>query len=123
MLIRLQWYAWAPRDGVHWAVPVMAGLPFGWGTLSTFLACMSYIVDVYGTANSASAVAANGMLRFALGAAFPQFIIQLYSSSIGIHWAGSIFAFTSVAMIPVPWFFFWKGRSLRLKSHYPTNTA
>jgi hypothetical protein len=82
---------------------------------------MAYLIDVYGTANSASAVAANGMLRFAMGAAFPQFIIQLYDSSIGIHWAGSIFAFISVVMIPVPWIFFWKGRQLRLRSHYPTN--
>ncbi|CAG9988180.1 unnamed protein product [Clonostachys byssicola] len=119
--IGLFWYAWTPNQSTHWIVPVLAGLPFGWGTLASFLSCMAYLIDVYGTANSASAVAANGMLRFAMGAAFPQFIIQLYDSSIGIHWAGSIFAFISVVMIPVPWIFFWKGRQLRLRSHYPTN--
>ncbi|KAK7225026.1 hypothetical protein V2G26_013029 [Clonostachys chloroleuca] len=119
--IGLFWYAWTPDQNTHWIVPVLAGLPFGWGTLASFLSCMAYLIDVYGTANSASAVAANGMLRFAMGAAFPQFIIRLYDSSIGIHWAGSIFAFISVIMIPVPWIFFWKGRQLRLRSHYPTN--
>ncbi|KAI3394367.1 hypothetical protein diail_2833, partial [Diaporthe ilicicola] len=106
--IGLFWYAWAPRAGVHWIVPALAGLPVGWGTLTGFLTAIAYIVDVYGSANSASAVAANGLLRFLLGAAFPQFIIQLYSSQIGIYWAGSIFAFLSLLLVPVPWFFFYR---------------
>ena len=121
-LLLSQWYAWAPRASVHWIVPALAGLPVGWGTLTAFLTAIAYIVDVYGSANSASAVAANGLLRFLLGAAFPQFIIQLYQSRIGIYWAGSIFAFLSLALVPVPWYFFYKGRQLRQKSHYPTNT-
>lgn len=116
-----QWYAWAPRESVHWIIPALAGLLVSWGTLTAFLTAIAYIVDVYGSANSASAVATNGLLRFLLGASFPQFIIQLYSSRIGIYWAGSIFAFLSLALVPVPWFFFYKGRELRRRSHYPTN--
>ena len=80
---------------------------------------MSYLVDTYLVTNSASAVAANGFIRFALGAAFPLFIIQVYEG-LGIHWAGSLFAFIGVAMIPVPWVFFYKGKELRRKSHYKT---
>ncbi|KAF2730702.1 putative polyamine transporter 4 [Polyplosphaeria fusca] len=120
--IGLFWYAWAPHPDVHWIVPALAGIPVGWGTLMAFLTSITYLVDVYGTANSASAVAANGLLRFLLAAAFPQFIIQLYTSRIGIYWAGSIFAFLSLALVPVPWYFFYRGRYLRQKSHYPTNT-
>ncbi|KAF1992969.1 MFS general substrate transporter, partial [Amniculicola lignicola CBS 123094] len=116
--IGLFWWAWAPHASVHWIVPALAGLLVGWGTLLAFLTNMTYIVDVYGSANSASAVAANGLLRFVLGAAFPQFIIQLYHSSIGIYWAGSIFAFLSLALVPVPWYFFYRGRYLRQSSHY-----
>ncbi|KAK5997933.1 Polyamine transporter 4 [Cladobotryum mycophilum] len=119
--IGLFWYAWAPHENVHWIVPVLAGFPFGWGTLANFLACMAYIVDTYGTANGASAVAANGILRFLLGAAFPLFIFQVYQK-MGIHWAGSLFAFISVAFIPVPWIFFLKGPELRKRSHYSTAT-
>ncbi|KAK3985092.1 polyamine transporter 4 [Cladorrhinum sp. PSN332] len=118
--IGLFWYAWTPRPSVHWMVPVMAGLPFGWGTLANFLSAMTYIVETYGTANSASAVASNGVVRFTLGAVFPLFILQVYEG-VGIHWAGSIFAFISVAFIPVPWVFFVKGKELRRRSHYPTN--
>jgi hypothetical protein len=40
---------------------------------------------------------------------------------MGIHWAGSVFAFVAVAMMPVPWIFFWKGKVLRAKSHYDTS--
>ncbi|KAI0485251.1 major facilitator superfamily domain-containing protein [Xylariaceae sp. FL0804] len=120
--IGLFWYAWTPHHSVHWIVPALSGLFVGWGTLTYLLTSIAYIVDVYGTENSASAVAAIGLLRYLLGAAFPQFIIQLYESRVGIYWAGSIFAFLSLALVPVPWFFFYKGRYLRMKSHYPTNT-
>ena len=119
-LTNAQWYAWTPRQSVHWIVPVLAGFPFGWGTLANFLSCMTYIVETYGPANSASAVASNGVLRFSLGAIFPLFIFQVYQN-VGIHWAGSIFAFISLLFIPVPWVFFVKGKELRRRSHYPTN--
>ncbi|KAF2875791.1 putative polyamine transporter 4 [Massariosphaeria phaeospora] len=117
--IGLFWFAWAPRPSVHWIVPVLAGVPFGWGTLAVFLASLTYLVDTYQVANGASAVAANGLLRFTLGAIFPLFTVQMYEK-LGIQWAGSIFAFISVAMIPVPWIFFWKGKQLRQKSAYNT---
>jgi hypothetical protein len=80
---------------------------------------MCYILDTYLVTNSASAVAANGAIRFALGAVFPLFITQVYES-LGIHWAGSLFALISLAMIPVPWVFFFKGKELRRSSHYET---
>ncbi|KAM7190943.1 polyamine transporter 4 [Rhypophila sp. PSN 637] len=117
--IGLFWYAWTPRESIHWIVSVLAGFPFGWGTLASFLSCMAYIADTYMVANTASAIAANGMIRFTLSAVFPLFIIQVYEG-LGIHWAGSLFAFISVAFIPVPWYLFYRGRALRAKSHYPT---
>jgi hypothetical protein len=40
---------------------------------------------------------------------------------IGIHWAGSVFAFISVVLMPVPWIFYWKGKMLRARSYYDTN--
>lgn len=35
-----------------------------------------YLVDVYGRPNGASALAANGLVRYTLGAVFPLFAIQ-----------------------------------------------
>lgn len=120
--IGLFWFAWTPRITVHWIVPVLAGVPFGWGTLGIFISSTAYLVEVYQVTNSASAIAANGILRYTLGAAFPLFTIQLYTS-LGIHWAGSIFAFLSLCLTPVPWIFFWKGKLLRAKSSYDTSLA
>lgn len=117
--IGLFWFAWAPSRSVHWIVPVLAGVPFGWGCLSIFISATTYLVDVYGAANGASAVAANGILRYGLGAAFPLFTLQMYEG-MGIHWAGSVFAFVGLAMMPVPWVFWWKGDVLRRRSLYDT---
>ncbi|RDW69931.1 hypothetical protein BP5796_08328 [Coleophoma crateriformis] len=118
--IGLFWFAWSPRESIHWIVPVEAGVPFGWGALTIFISSTTYLVDVYGAANGASAVAANGILRYAFGAAFPLFTIQMYEK-LGIHWAGTVFAGISVVMMPVPWVFFAYGKSLRLRSRYETS--
>lgn len=120
--IGLFWFAWAPHKDTHWIVPVLAGVPFGWGSLSIFLASTTYLVDVYQAANGASALAANGILRYGFGAIFPLFTIQMYQA-LGVHWAGSVFAFVALVMIPIPWIFFWKGKELRARSHYDTNSS
>ncbi|RKF79575.1 Polyamine transporter 4 [Golovinomyces cichoracearum] len=119
--IGLFWFAWTPSVNNHWILPVLAGVPFGWGTLGIFISSTAYLVDVY-QVNSSSAIAANGILRYSLGGAFPLFTLQIYTG-LGIHWAGSLFAFLSVILTPVPWIFFWKGRLLRAKSRYDTSSA
>jgi hypothetical protein len=41
--IGLFWFAWAPRENVHWIVPVLAGVPFGWGSLDIFVSSRTNI--------------------------------------------------------------------------------
>ena len=118
--IGLFWFAWSPRQGVHWIVPVLAGVPFGWGAIAIFISATTYMVEVYQAENGASASAANGFLRYLFGASFPLFTLQMYEG-LGIHWAGSVFAFVSLLLLPVPWLFFWKGKELRKRSRYNTN--
>ncbi|KAI9825796.1 MAG: hypothetical protein M1832_000736 [Thelocarpon impressellum] len=137
--IGLFWFAWAAREEVHWIVPVLSGVPFGWASLAIFvgfpssllprtyssgiqLSVTTYLVDVYQAASSASAIAANGILRYILGAAFPLFTIQMYQG-LGIPWAGSTFAFVSLLMLPAPWVAFKYGKLLRARSSYHTNAA
>ena len=119
--IGLFWFAWSPWKDVHWIVPVLAGVPFGWGCLSVFLSVTTYLVDVYLAANAASALAANGILRYGLGAVFPLFTLQMYEA-MGVHWAGSVFAFVSLLGLPVPWVFYRYGKVLRARSKYETST-
>ena len=82
-------------------------------------ATATYLVDTYQALNSASAMAANGIFRYSLGAVFPLFTIQMYSS-LGIGWASSLLAFVSIALIPVPWVLFKWGHAIRRKSNYDT---
>lgn len=74
--IGLFWFAWTARADVHWISPVLASIPFAWGNLSIFTAAALYLVDVYGPLNGASALAANGLLRYISGAVFPLFTVQ-----------------------------------------------
>ncbi|KAG9249060.1 putative polyamine transporter 4 [Calycina marina] len=120
--IGLFWFAWSPRKDVHWIVPVLGGVPFGWGCLAIFISAITYIVEVYTADISASAVAANGILRYCFGAAFPLFTLQMYEK-LGIQWAGSLFGFVALAMLPVPWAFFKYGSVLRKRSRYETRES
>jgi len=100
-LTQVKWFAWAPREEVHWIVPVLAGLPFGASSISIFLAMTLYEMDACSIRYTSSAMAANGVLRYLFGGAFPLFTIQMYTG-IGVHWAGSVFAFIALAMTPIP---------------------
>lgn len=90
----------------------------------------------------ASAASANSLARYGLAGAFPLFTIQselltqgpydypniahtdLRSSAVysrlGIDWAGSLFAFVALALLPVPWMFFKYGKKIRALSRYET---
>ncbi|KAL4892960.1 putative MFS polyamine transporter [Aspergillus ambiguus] len=98
--VGLFWNAWEAHRGGHWAALVAAGVPFGWGAFSLFVT-----------------LAANGTLRYTLGAVFPLFTIQMYQA-MGINWAGSVWAFISVLLLPIPWLLFKYGDKLRAKSQF-----
>lgn len=74
--IGLFWFAWTARANIHWISPILATIPFAWGNLSVFMAAALYLVDLYGPLNGASALAANGLVRYISGAAFPLFTVQ-----------------------------------------------
>jgi hypothetical protein len=50
-------------------------------------------------------------------AAFPLFGIQMYNK-LNYHWASSLLAFLTAAMLPFPWLFFRYGKQLRKKSRF-----
>ncbi|KAI9742191.1 MAG: hypothetical protein M1818_004091 [Claussenomyces sp. TS43310] len=120
--IGLFWFAWTARSDISWASPVVAAIPFAWGNLSIFISASMYLVDTYQALNGASAVAANGLLRYILGAAFPLFTLQMYRR-LTIPWATSLLGFVTVALMPIPWVLFRFGHRIRLKSHYDTIKA
>lgn len=81
-----------------------------------------YLVDTYGPMGGASALAANGLLRYTLGCVFPLFTVQMYDK-LGIAWATSVFGFISLAMLPIPWVLFKMGKRIRARSGFDTIKA
>lgn len=71
-VISMFWQAWTSRADVHWIVPVLAGLPFGFGFAIIFISYLNYLTDFY-EIYAASALAASSMCRSIFGAAFPLF--------------------------------------------------
>ncbi|RYO74737.1 hypothetical protein DL766_004177 [Monosporascus sp. MC13-8B] len=115
--IALFWFAWTARADVHFMVPIAAGIPFGWGTVTLFLGGMTFLLDTYGAMYGASAVAANGILRYSFGAGFPMFAIQMYEK-LGIAWATSLLAFIGIGMLPIPFMLYKFGPALRARSSF-----
>lgn len=60
---------------------------------------------------------ANNIARYALGFAFPLFIVQMYEG-LGIGWATSLLGFVSLALTPIPFLFYIFGPRLRARSKY-----
>lgn len=59
-------YGWTSEKHVHWIVPTLALIPFGFGMVGVFTPCQTYIVDSF-TRYSASAIAATTCLRSLVG--------------------------------------------------------
>lgn len=115
--VSLFWLAWTAKPSVHWAAPVMAGVPFGFGMILVFLSCVLYFAFCFPPMSVASAMAANSLLRYLLASAFPLFTVQMYER-LHVNWATSLFAFISLAMVPLPWIFERYGPQLRARSKY-----
>ena len=114
--IALFLFAWT-AGRTHWIVPVIAEALFGMGQLLIFMSATMYVLDCYGPLYGASAMAANTMLRYVLGAAFPLFAVQMYEN-LGTDWATSLLAFISCVLAVIPWAFWKWGPVLRRKAKF-----
>ncbi|KAE8145670.1 MFS general substrate transporter [Aspergillus avenaceus] len=117
MPVSLFWFAWTAQISVHWMVPIVAASFFGCAGILIFVSCILYMTDVYGAAYGASAMAANGLLRYGMGGSFPLFIPFMYDR-LHTDWATSLLAFLSTAFIPLPWLLFWLGPRIRQLSSF-----
>ncbi|PLB45879.1 MFS general substrate transporter [Aspergillus steynii IBT 23096] len=114
--IGLFWFAWTNSPSTHWMAPIAAGVPFGYGMITVFMAVLNYLIDSY-TIYAASVSAANSLLRSIFGAVFPLFTGYMYQR-LGIHWASSIPAFLALACLPMPFLFYKYGPKIRERCHY-----
>jgi hypothetical protein len=77
---------------------------------------MTYLIDAY-TIYSASAIAANTVLRSLLGALLPLAGPSMYDA-LGLGWGNSLLGFIALALVPTP-FVFWKyGERIRTSKRF-----
>jgi len=105
---------WTADPRYPWIAPVIGLAMTGVGFFTIFQAALNYLVDTFNK-YAASAVAANTFLRSCFAGAFPLIVGPLYHN-VGIPWGTSIFAFFSLALIPVPFFFMAFGERIRARS-------
>ncbi|KAG9054970.1 hypothetical protein FS842_003636 [Serendipita sp. 407] len=98
--LALFWFAFTTYPSVHWVVPIIASVPFGFGMVLAYSSTFTFLVDAY-RPYAASALAANSFMRSALAGAFPLFTVQMYHS-LGTQWASALCAFLLLAIAPFP---------------------
>ncbi|KAL7790618.1 major facilitator superfamily domain-containing protein [Trichoderma afarasin] len=111
------WYGWTTDKGVHWIVPIIGMVPFGFGLMGLYLPIQTYIIDSY-PAHAASGSAVLVASRSLLGALLPLAGPRLFAS-LGLGWGNSLLGFISLAFIPVTILFSRYGRAIR--ERYPVH--
>ncbi|EJT73702.1 hypothetical protein GGTG_07558 [Gaeumannomyces tritici R3-111a-1] len=107
-------YGWSAEYAVHWIVPILGTFFVGLGCLFVMIPGQIYLVDSYGAAGAASALAANLLVRSPFGAFLGLVAAPLYSS-LGLGWGNSVLGFICLAFTPVPWLFHRYGETLRTR--------
>lgn len=77
------------------------------------MAVSMYLVDAYNL-YSASALAANTIMRSIAGAVLPLCGLKMYDS-LGLGWGNSLLGFIAIAFLPIPFLIQRYGEKLRNK--------
>ncbi|KAH6615061.1 major facilitator superfamily domain-containing protein [Boeremia exigua] len=109
------WYGWTAYNKVHWIVPIISLVPFGFGLMGIFAPLQTYMIDCY-PQYAASAIAGMTCLRCLFGAMLPLAGPSMYET-LGLGWGNSMLGFIAIAFIPVPALLFKYGKTIREK--YP----
>ncbi|RFU71727.1 major facilitator superfamily transporter [Trichoderma arundinaceum] len=89
------WYGWTADKDVHWIVPIIGMIPFGFGLMGLYLPIQTYIIDSYPN-YAASGSAALVASRSLLGALLPLAGPKLFAT-LGLGWGNSLLGFISLA--------------------------
>lgn len=111
-----QWVGWTSSRNITWVPEVLGGVPIGAGSILIFMQGLNYIVDAY-RVRANSAVAASTFLRASMAAGFPMFATAMFHK-LTVPWAMSLLGFLAVALVPVPFAFYYYGKAIRRSSRY-----
>ncbi|KAH7921440.1 MFS general substrate transporter [Leucogyrophana mollusca] len=114
--IGMFWFAFTASPSIHWAVPVVSGVPVGIGMTLLQLSLSNYYIDLYPT-RSASALAAACFMRNMVATWFPTFAIPMYQR-LGTRNASLVLAGISCIGVPSGSVLFIFGSRLRAASKW-----
>jgi hypothetical protein len=101
--------AWTTRASIHWIVPCLSFLPFGFGLVGIFVPCQTYAVDAF-LETAASAVAVLVFMRSIFGAFLPLVGPAVYSA-LGLGMGNTVLGILALVVTPAPFAFIkWGGR-------------
>ncbi|KAK0673511.1 putative polyamine transporter [Cercophora samala] len=115
-VISLFWLGWTAKEGVHFFVPMLAGVPFGVGFMCIFQALLNYLTDAY-EIYAASANAAASTSRSLLATVLPLATLPMFEQ-LGISGACSLLGGVSTLMCVIPFVFLWQGDKIRSNSKF-----
>lgn len=115
-VISLFWLGFSARSSTPFAVPMLAGIPFGMGFMLIFMALLNYLTDAY-EIFAASANAAASCCRSLFAVVLPLATTHMFRR-LGIAGACSLLGGLSALMCVIPFIFIWKGPSIRARSRF-----
>jgi hypothetical protein len=110
-------YGWTADKHVHWIVPIIGFLPFGFGMMGILAPIQTYLIDTF-PLYAASAVAGMTTIRSVFGALLPLAGPEMFDS-LGLGWGNSLLGFIATAMIPFPVLIYKYGGYIRKR--WPVN--
>jgi len=105
------WYGWTVDKHVHWIVPIIGLVPFGFGMMGVFIPIQTYMIDAF-PEYAASAIAALTISRSVVAAVLPLAGPEMYRV-LGLGWGNSLLGFIALVLIPVPALIFKYGKKIR----------
>lgn len=114
--IGMFWFAFTTYASIHWIVPILGTVVFGFGISYIYTSVFTYTTHAYRPV-AASAMAANSFCRSSWAAAFPLIAKPMYDR-MTTPGATAFLAGLNVLMIPVPFVFYRYGKKIRAKSQF-----
>lgn len=117
LVIGIFWLGWTGQyANIPWYVPALSTIFIGTGIILIFICLLTYLVDTY-LMYSASAFAANTLIRSAVAASFPLFTNQLFNN-LGVNWACTLIGCIALLCLPSPFLFYKYGTKIRAQSKF-----
>lgn len=115
------WFAWSGTEGVHWIVPVLSGVPFGWSMVTLFVGLLGYLAETY-LEVVASCLASATVMRSLFAFGFPLFTPTMYED-LTPEWAGTLLGCILCLFAPIPFLFYKFGPAIRRRSKFTTKVG